>query len=97
MAKILLSVPDEMLKRIDEYKGKKKIKRSQFFLNAVKSYFMILQKEEYFDKREKAVERMKETNKQIRSLAGKDWDPVEEIRIFRESHADALIKRWKDN
>ncbi len=97
MAKILLSIPDEMLKKIDEYKEKKKIKRSQFFLNAARSYFMILQKEEYFDKREKAVERMKETSKQIRSLAGKDWDPVEEIRIFRERHADALIERWKDN
>lgn len=97
MAKILLSIPDEMLKRIDEYKGKKKIKRSQFFLNAVRSYFMVLQKEDYFNKREKALERMKETSKQIKSLGLKDWDPVEEIRIFRERHAEELIKRWKDN
>jgi len=29
MAKILLSIPDEVLEEIDRYKGRKKIKRSQ--------------------------------------------------------------------
>jgi len=34
MAKILLSIPDEVLEEIDRYKERKKIKRSQFFMEA---------------------------------------------------------------
>jgi len=59
MAKILLSIPDEVLKEIDRYKERKKIKRSQFFLKAIDNYFKVLMAEEYFDRRKKAVERIK--------------------------------------
>ena len=47
MAKILLSIPDDILTKIDEYKNKKKIKRNQFFINAVEIYFKSLWEEDY--------------------------------------------------
>ncbi|MFZ3106408.1 MAG: hypothetical protein WA105_03405 [Candidatus Hydromicrobium sp.] len=97
MAKILLSIPDEVLEEIDRYKERKKIKRSQFFLEAIDNYFKVLMTEEYFDRRKKAVERIKKTSKKIMKAGIKDWDPVKEIRKFRDGRADELLKRWEEN
>ncbi|MBE3113296.1 MAG: hypothetical protein IMZ49_01570 [Actinobacteria bacterium] len=97
MAKILLSIPDEVLEKIDRYKGRKKIKRSQFFLEAIDNYFKVLMTEEYFDRRKKAVERIKKTSKKIMKVGIKDWDPAGEIRKFRDERADELLKRWEEN
>ncbi len=96
MAKILLSIPDDILTKIDEYKNKKKIKRNQFFINAVENYFRSLWEEDYMERKKKAVESMKKTSEEIMSLGIKDWDPVAEIRKFRENHADELLKRWEE-
>jgi len=96
MAKILLSIPEEILAKIDAYKDKKKIKRNQFFLNAVESYFKTLWEEEYFQRKKMAVESIKKTREEIMSLGIKDWDPVAEIRKFRDTRADKLLKRWKE-
>ena len=97
MAKILLSIPDEVLEKIDRYKERKKIKRSQFFLEAIDNYFKVLMAEEYFDRRKKAVERIKKTSKKVMKAGIKDWDPVKEIRKFRDERADKLLKRWEVN
>jgi hypothetical protein len=96
MTKILLSIPEEILAKIDEYKDKKKIKRNQFFINAIESYFKTLWEEEYFQRKRKAVESIKKTREEIISLGIKDWDPVAEIRKFRDTHADELLNRWKE-
>jgi len=96
MAKILLSIPDNILTKIDEYKNRKKIKRNQFFINAVDIYFKSLWEEEYVERKKKAVESMKKTSEEIMSLGIKDWDPVAEIRKFRDTHADELLKRWEE-
>ncbi|MBL7060510.1 MAG: hypothetical protein ISS13_01600 [Actinobacteria bacterium] len=97
MAKILLSIPDEVLEEIDRYKERKKIKRSQFFLEAIDNYFKVLMAEEYFDRRKKAVERIKKTSKKIMKAGIKGWDPASEIRKFRDRRADELLKRWEEN
>jgi len=96
MAKILLSIPDEILEKIDAYKERKKIKRNQFFIYAVENYFKSLWEEEYFEKKRKAIERIKKTREEIMSLGIKDWDPVAEIRKFRETHSENLLKKWKE-
>ena len=96
MAKILLSIPEKTLAKIDEYKNKKKIKRSQFFINAVENYFKSLWEEEYFERRKKAAESIKKTREEIMSLGIKDWDPVAEIRKFRDTSAEELLKRWEE-
>lgn len=96
MAKILLSIPDNILTKIDEYKNRKKIKRNQFFVNAVEVYFESLLEEDYMERKKKAVESMKKTSEEIMNLGIKDWDPVAEIRKFRDTHADELLKRWEE-
>ncbi len=96
MAKILLSVPDDMLKKIDEIKNRKKIKRNQFFLKAVENYFISLWEEDYFERKKRAAESIKKTSEEIMKLNIKDWDPVAEIRKFRDTHADELLERWKE-
>jgi len=96
VAKILLSIPDEILEKIDRYKSRKKIKRNQFFIDAVENYFISLWEEEYMERKKKAVESMKKTSEKIMALGIKDWDPAAEIRKFRDTHADELLKRWKE-
>ncbi|MCL4386238.1 MAG: hypothetical protein M1326_08000 [Cyanobacteria bacterium] len=90
MTKILLSVPDEMLEKIDRYKDRKKIKRNQFLINAVENYFQTLWEEDYFERKKIAFERIQK----IRQKIGiKDWDPVAEIRNIRESAEKEVLKK----
>lgn len=96
MAKILLSIPEEILEKIDKYKSRKKIKRNQFIINAVENYFVSLLEQEYMERKKKAVESMKKTSEEIMGLGIKNWDPVEEIRKFRDAHADELLKMLKE-
>ena len=96
MAKILLSIPDEILTKIDKYKNRKKMKRNQFFINAVEQYFKSLWEEDYIERKKKAVESIKKTSEEIMSLGIKDWDPVVEIRKFRDTHANELLEMWKE-
>lgn len=95
MVKILLSIPDEILEKIDRYKKRKKIKRSQFFLQAVDNYFKSIMVEEYFDRRKKAVESIKETSKKVMKAGIKDWHPTDELRKSRDRRAAELLKRWE--
>jgi metal-responsive CopG/Arc/MetJ family transcriptional regulator len=96
VAKILLSIPDDLLKKIDKTKDAKKIKRNQFIINAVEKYFLMLWEEDYFQRKKRALESMKKTREKIMSLGIKDWDPVAEIRRLREGRADELLERWKE-
>jgi len=96
MSKILLSIPDSMLVKIDEIKNRKKIKRNQFFINAVENYLNILWQEDYFERKNMAVDSIIKTSEEIMSLGIKDWNPTEEIRKFRDTHANELLERWKE-
>jgi len=90
MAKILLSIPDEVLEKIDKYRDKKKIKRNQFFIDAVEKYFETLWEDDYFERKKQAFERIQK----IRQKIGiKDWDPVAEIREIRESAEKEVLKK----
>ena len=90
MAKILLSIPDEVLEKIDKYRDKKKIKRNQFFIDAVEKYFETLWEDDYFERKKQAFERIQEIRKKI---GVKDWDPVAEIREIRESAEKEVLKK----
>jgi len=96
VAKILLSIPDDLLEKIDRTKDAKKIKRNQFIINAVEKYFLMLWEEDYFERKKRALESMKKTREKIMSLGIKDWDPVAEIRRLRDGRADELLERWKE-
>ena len=95
MAKILLSLPDDILKEIDDYRNKKGMKRNKFFLKALDNYFMVLKSGEYFDKRKGAVNRIKKTSEKIMKSGVKNWDPQKELRKFRDERADELLGRWE--
>ena len=97
MAKVLLSLPDDILKEIDDYRNKKGLKRNQFFISAVKSYFMTQGRDEYFNKRKIAVENIRKTSKKIMDLDLKGWDPVKDIKKERDGRANELLKRWEKN
>lgn len=93
MAKVLVSLPDEVLKKIDEYRNKKGLKRNQFFINATNTLFRIEQRNAYFARKRKAVESIKKTSEEIMKLGIKDWDPVKEIRKARDERTNELLKR----
>jgi hypothetical protein len=63
-------------------------------MDAVKVFFRNKQQEEYFSKRRKAVESIKQTSNEIMELGIKDWDPVKELRKARDERAGELLKRW---
>lgn len=96
MAKVLLSIPDEFLREIDEHRELKKLNRSQFFIDAIKNYFKKMEEDEYFERKKKAFDRIEQISDEIMSMGIKDWHPVKEIREFRDSRAEELLKRWKE-
>ena len=85
MRKIILSIPDDMLKKIDDYSNKEEIKRNQFILKATKNYLFVSRTEEYFDKRREAVSRIRKTSEKIMKAGIRNWDPVKEIRKTRDA------------
>lgn len=93
MSKILLSIPDEVLEKIDKYKERKKIKRNKFIIAAIENYLNSLWEEEYFERKRSAAESIKKTSDYIMSMGIKNWDPVEEIRKFRDSAESETLKR----
>lgn len=93
MKKILISIPDEMLEKIDSYKNKKKIKRNQLIISAIEKYFQTLWEEDYFERKKIAFEQIKKTSEKIMSLGIKDWDPVAEIRKIRESAEEEVLRK----
>jgi hypothetical protein len=95
MAKVLLSIPDEELKKIDDYRNKKGLKRNQFFMDAVNNYFLMREKDEYFIQKKNAVKKMKEIRKKLMGSFTQDWDPVKEIRRARDERANELLRRWE--
>jgi len=95
MAKVLLSIPDEELEKIDDYRKKKGLKRNKFFMDAVKSYFLMEEKDRYFVQKKNAVKSMMEIRKKLVGKVSEDWDPVKEIRKARDERANELLKRWE--
>ena len=55
MAVINISIPDEFLAKVDEYKKIVKEKRSEFFINAAELYFKKIEEKMYFERRKKRV------------------------------------------
>lgn len=95
MAKVLLSLPDEELKRIDDYRKKKGLKRNQFFMEAVNNYFLMEEKDDYFTRKRNAAKEIRKLSKKLMKNDLKGWDPVKELRKVRDGRAEELLKRWE--
>jgi len=94
MSVINISIPDEFLTKVDNYKKIVKEKRSEFFINAAELYFKKIEEKMYFERRKKAF---KELQKIIKRLWDQglieEFDAVEEIRKMRDERTKELLRR----
>jgi metal-responsive CopG/Arc/MetJ family transcriptional regulator len=84
MARINISIPEEIIKKVDSYKEIVRISRSGFILNALENYFTQVESKLLEDKKKNAYEGILD----IREMAApffKGWDSTSEIRKLRDS------------
>ena len=84
MARINISIPEEIIKKVDTYKEMVKISRSGFILNALENYFVQVERKLLEDKKKDAYQGILS----IREIAYplfKGWDSTSEIRKLRDS------------
>ncbi len=94
MAVINISINEEILKKVDNYKKVINKNRSEFFAEAAKKYFE--QIDDYI-----AFKKQKESIKNLMSLGEKLWregvfdnvDAVRDIRKLRQERTDELIRK----
>jgi len=94
MTVINISIPDELLEKVNKYKKIVKKNRSEFFADAVDIYFNKIDEYAALKKREKAIEDLIEIGKDL-YLEGvfKGHSLVDDIRQIRNERTDELFKR----
>lgn len=95
MVKINVSIPEDFLVEIDRYKKIKNITRSQFIINAAKSYFNTIESELAAERKKDAIDRLRKTREEIMKLLStkKEIDVVEELRKMRSERGREIEKR----
>jgi len=95
MAVINISIPKDLLEKVDNYKKKIKKNRSEFFADAVKSYFNKVEEYIAFEKQKKAIKRLMKIGEKLQKegVFKDDFDVVEEIRKLRQERTDELLRR----
>ena len=84
MARINISIPEEIINKIDGYKEVVHISRSGFILKALESYFIEVERKILEDKKRDAYEGILS----IREMAApffNGWDSTSEIRKLRDT------------
>ena len=84
MARINISIPEEIIKKIDIYKEIVQISRSGFILSALENYFTLVERKFLEDKKKDSYEGILS----IREMAAplfKGWDSTSEIRKLRDT------------
>ena len=84
MARINISIPEEIIKKVDTYKVMVKVSRSGFILNALENYFIQVERKLLEDKKKDAYQGILS----IREMASplfKEWDSTSEIRKLRDN------------
>lgn len=99
MVKINVSIPEDFLIEIDKYKRIKNITRSQFIINAAKSYFNTIESELATERKKDAINRLRKTRREIMKLLStkKEIDVVEELRKMRSERGREIEKRLLKN
>lgn len=96
MPVINISIPSELLDKVNKYKKIVNKNRSEFFADAAELYFGKIDENIAFENRKKAVRRLIKINEKIKKEGlFKDVDFVEEIRNLRQAMTDELLKRIK--
>ena len=94
MAVINISITEDLLEKVNNYKKIIKKNRSEFFADAVKSYFN--QVEEYidFEERKKAIKRLMALGERLwKEGVFKNINAVEDLRRLRQERTDELLRR----
>jgi len=84
MARINISISEDVLKKVDKYKKIVKVTRSGLIIEALENYFTRLQSIILEKKKKKAIEGIIQIREKI-SDDLKGWDSTEEIKKLRES------------
>ena len=95
MAVINISITEDLLEKVDNYKKIIKKNRSEFFADAVKSYFNQVEEYVAFEKQKKAIKRLMKIGEKLQKegVFKDDFDVVEEIRRLRQERTDELLRR----
>jgi metal-responsive CopG/Arc/MetJ family transcriptional regulator len=95
MAVINISIPQELIEKVDSYKKIVKKNRSEFFADAVKEYFNKVEEYIAHKRQIKAIKGLIEIGKQMQrdGVFKEDFDVVEEIRRLRQERTDELLRR----
>jgi metal-responsive CopG/Arc/MetJ family transcriptional regulator len=84
MARINISIPEEIIKKVDTYKEMVKISRSGFILNALENYFTQVERKLLEDKKKDAYQSILSLREMVSPLF-KGWDSTSEIRKLRDT------------
>jgi len=84
MARINISIPEEIIKKVDAYKEMVKISRSGFILNALENYFIQVERKLLEDKKKDAYQGILSVREMVSPLF-KGWDSTSEIRKLRDT------------
>ncbi|MCL5985355.1 MAG: type II toxin-antitoxin system HicB family antitoxin [Actinobacteria bacterium] len=96
MGVVNISLPDDLLEKIDGYRKMRNENRSEFFKHAAGLYFDEIEKEIVFEKKKRALKRLMKIGEEIRKEGiFRGIDVVEEIRRLREERTDELLGKIK--
>lgn len=84
MAKINISISEDILEVIEKKRREKHLTRSAFLRNAFKSYLHILEQEKEEEEKKAGIERAIKLQDEIRKKIGK-WDSTQALRRWREA------------
>jgi len=96
MAIINISIPSELLDKVNKYKKVVNKNRSEFFTDEVKQYFGKIDEYIAFENRKKAVKNLMNINEKIKKEGlFKGVDFVKEIKNLKQDRTDELRRRTK--
>ncbi|MBM3705049.1 MAG: ribbon-helix-helix protein, CopG family [Actinobacteria bacterium] len=94
MSVINISIPEELLEKVDSYKKIIKKNRSEFFADAVKEYFAKIDEFIAFEKQKGAIKRLMALGEKLwREGVFNNIDAIEDLRKLRQERIDELLRR----
>lgn len=83
MSKVNVSLPEDLLERIDKLRQERRITRSEFLQRASHTYLEILEEERKEEEKRRGIKEAIRLQDKIRKKIG-HWDSTAELRRFRE-------------
>jgi metal-responsive CopG/Arc/MetJ family transcriptional regulator len=83
MAKINISISNDILEKIDELSKEENMTRSEFLRTAFKTYTEVLERKKVEKKKQKSIEKAIQVQDEIRNEIG-DMDLIQELRKWRD-------------